>query len=247
MNSKGSTALITGATRGIGRAIALRLAENGINIAFSYRSNKKLAESLVQEIEQKGVFCKGYQIDVGSFEDVQNMKKSMLEDFGGLEILVNNAGVVEDSSLALMSKDKWDSVINTNLNGTFNVTKAFIITLLKQKSGHVINMTSYSGVRGMAGQANYAASKGGIIAFTKSLAREAAPYNVRVNAVAPGFIETDMLDNLSEQYLSKAIETVPLGRLGKAEEVAHLVSFLVSDNAKYITGQTIQIDGGLGI
>jgi 3-oxoacyl-[acyl-carrier protein] reductase len=244
---KGRTALVTGASRGIGRAIALRLAQEGANVVFNYLKNKDLAISLKKEIESFGVRSLAFKVDIREFEQVQEMKDSILEEFGTFDILVNNAGIIKDAALAMLTEEDWDSVIDTNLKGTYNATKAAIVTFMKQKRGDIVNITSVSGIIGLPRQTNYSASKGGIISFTKSLAKEVAPFNIRVNAVAPGFIETDMLNDLNENYLKTAMDMIPLARLGKAEEVAGVVNFLLSEGARYITGQVIQIDGGLGM
>ncbi len=244
---KGKTAIVTGATRGIGRAIALRLAQDGANIAFNYVNNEKLANSLIKEIEKIGVSVLSFKIDIRDYDQVQKMKEEVFEKFGRLDILVNNAGIVKDSILAMMSRENWLDVIDTNLNGTFNMTRAVIIAFMKQKSGNIINIASISGVSGLARQTNYSASKGGIIAFTKALAKEVAASNIRVNAIAPGFIETDMVAGLNADYVKQALNIIPMKRFGKVEEVAETVTFLLNEKAGYITGQVIQIDGGLGI
>ncbi len=240
----GKTAIVTGATRGLGRAIALKLANVGANIAFNYITNKNLADSLSEEIRKLGVEVLPFHADIKDFEKVQEMKDAVLDKFGTVDVLVNNAGIVKDKPLSSMSEEDWVSVVNTNLNGTFNMTRAVMFTFMKKRKGDIINITSVSGLRGIPGQTNYAASKGGIIALTRTLAKEVSQFNIRVNAIAPGFIESDMLERLD---LNKIIAAIPLGRLGKPEEVADLVSFLLTKEALYITGQVIQIDGGLGI
>jgi 3-oxoacyl-[acyl-carrier protein] reductase len=241
---KGRTAIVTGATRGLGRAIALKLAKQGANIAFNYLNNKDLADVLSKEIKDLGVSVLSFQADIKDFNKVKAMKDAVLEEFGTFDILVNNAGIVRDKSLVMMSEEDWDSVIDTNLKGMFNMTKAAIFTFMKQTRGDIINISSVSGLIGMPGQTNYSASKGGIISFTRSLAKEVASFNIRVNAVAPGFIETEMV---TEVNLKKIIGLIPLGRLGKPDEVAEVVDFLLKKEASYITGQVIRIDGGLGI
>jgi len=240
----GRTAIVTGATRGIGRAIALKLAQEGANVVFNYLNNKKLADSLLSEIKEHGVKGLAFKVDVRDFDKVQKMKNVVLDKLGTFDILINNAGITKDVSLAMMSQDDWDSVLDSNLKGVFNVTKAAIFTFMKQKRGNIINISSLSGIIGMAGQTNYSASKGGVISFTKSLAKEVAPFNVRVNAVAPGFIETDMVAGLDQK---KILDLIPMKRLGKPEEVAEVISFLLQENSGYITGQIIRIDGGLGM
>lgn len=244
---KGKTALVTGASRGIGRAIALRLAQEGANIVFNYSSSEEQARSLMTEISDLGVQAKGYKADVREWAQVQEMKKQIIDEFKRIDILINNAGITRDGALALMAQENWKDVIDTNLNGMFHVTRAFMVDFMKQKQGDIINISSFSGVHGNARQTNYSASKAGMIGFTKALAKEVGGYNIRANAVAPGFIETDMVKDLKEEVKNKAIEMIPLGRFGMAEEVAHTVNFLLSPSCQYITGQVIQIDGGLGI
>ncbi len=244
---KNQTVIVTGATRGIGRAIALKLAAQGANIAFNYAKSDELADSLKAEIEQLGVSVLAFKMDIKDYAEAQKMKEAVLEKFGRLDILVNNAGIIKDGALMAMSRENWLDVIDTNLNGTFNMTKAVIVTFMKQRRGAIVNISSISGVRGMAGQTNYSASKGGIISFTKALAKEVAPFNVRVNAVAPGFIETDMVAGLTEDRMKRALEAVPLGRFGRAKEVAEAVSFLSDGRGDYITGQVLEINGGFGI
>jgi len=242
---KDKTVIISGASRGIGRAIAIELAGEGANISFNFRSSEAEAKELEKEIQGLGVKAKGFQVDIQDYDSVKSWVNDTVGSFGGIDIIVNNAGITKDGALALMSPDNWKEVINTNLGGTFNLTKAVILIFMKQKSGNVINITSVSGMMGMARQTNYAASKAGIIGFSKSLAKEVAGYNIRVNTVAPGFIETDMVKELSEAYMEQVMKQVPLGRMGRADEVARTVKFLASDDSKYITGQTIVIDGGL--
>jgi len=242
---RNKTVIISGAARGIGRAIAIDLAREGANISFNFLKSYKDAEDLEKEIKNFGVKVKLFQVDIRDYDAVKSWVDNTKELFGGIDIAVNNAGIIKDKALALMEPEDWHEVINTNLDGTFNLTRAVIITFMKQKKGVIINITSVSGIAGMSRQTNYSASKAGMIGFTKSLAREVAPYNIRVNAVAPGFIETDMLKDLKEEYKSQIINQIPLCRLGKPEEVARVVRFLVSEEAGYITGQTIVIDGGM--
>jgi 3-oxoacyl-[acyl-carrier protein] reductase len=206
---KDKTVIISGATRGIGRAVATELAGSGANISFNFLKSSTEAQNLEDEIKSLGVRVKSFQVDIRDFKTVKSWADETKELYGGIDIVVNNAGVIKDKALALMEPDEWHEVINTNLNGTFNLTRAAIISLMKQKSGIVINITSVSGITGMSRQTNYAASKAGIIGFTKSLAREVAPYNIRVNAVAPGFIETDMVKSLKEEFKAQVIQQIP--------------------------------------
>lgn len=244
---KNKTVLISGATRGIGRAIAVELAGEGANISFNFLKSGREAAELENEIKNLGVNAKSFQADIKDFQAVRSWVDQTKELFGRIDIVINNAGVIKDKALALMESDDWREVLNTNLEGTFNLTRAAIVTLMKQKSGVIINITSVSGIVGLPRQTNYSASKAGVIGFTKSLAKEVAPYNIRVNAVAPGFVETDMLKVLTEEYKDQILKQIPLSRLGKPQEVAKMVKFLVSDNAAYITGQTIAIDGGMSM
>ena len=244
---KNSTVIISGASRGIGRAIAVELAKAGANISFNYLRSSREAVELEEEIRSYGAGAGSFQVDIKDYNAVRTWVEQTRELFGGIDIVVNNAGIIRDSALALMDPGDWHEVLNTNLDGTFNLTRAAIMTFMKQKRGIVINVSSVSGVTGMARQTNYAASKAGIIGFTKALAREVAPYNIRVNAVAPGFIETEMLRDLKDDYRARMIKQIPLNIFGRPEDVANAVRFLISDRAGYITGQTLVIDGGLSM
>ena len=241
------TAIISGATRGIGKAIALELAKTGVNISFNFIKSTEEARILEKEISNYGVKAQSFQVDIKDYKAVSEWVENTREAFGNLDIVVNNAGIIRDKALALMAEEDWQDVINTNLIGTINLSKAAIITFLKQKSGNIVNITSVSGIVGLPRQTNYAASKAGIIGFTRSLAREVGPYNVRVNAVAPGFIETEMLQSMNEAQLAKFKDQILLKRFGTVEEVAKTVKFLISEESNYITGQTIVIDGGLAM
>jgi len=242
---KDKAAIISGASRGIGKAIALRLAKEGVNISFNYLKSKQSAGELEKELNSLGVKAKAYQVDIKDLEAVSRWVKETKEHFSRLDIVVNNAGIIMDKALALMEKSEWQAVLDTNLSGVFNLSRAAIVTFLKQKSGDIVNITSVTGLVGMPRQTNYAATKAGIIGFTKSLAREVAPYNVRVNAVAPGFIETDMVKGLSDKHKEEILKLIPLGRFGSPEEVAGVVAFLLSEKSEYITGQVIVTDGGM--
>lgn len=239
------TAIVSGASRGIGKAIVLELAGEGINVAFSFLNNKEAAEKLEKEATALGVKAKASQVDIKDFTAVSEWVQKTKEDFGGLDIVINNAGIINDKALIFMEKEDWQSLMDTNLGGVFNLSRAAITGFMKQKSGNIVNVSSVSGVMGVARQTNYSAAKAGIIGFTKALAREVAGYNIRVNAVAPGFIETDMLSGLKEEQRKKIVTQIPLARLGEAKEVAKAVKFLVSDASQYITGQTIVVDGGM--
>jgi len=244
---KNQTAIVTGASRGIGRAIALKLADLGANIAFNYQSSAEHALSLEKEIIAKGVKAKASQVDIKDFEAVKKWIDETKAEFGGLDVLVNNAGIIRDKALMMMSPEDWQIVIDTNLTGVFNATRASIVTFMKQKKGQVVNISSVSGMIGLPRQINYSASKGGINAFTKALAKEVAAFGIRVNAVAPGFIETEILSGFNEEQKKKITDLIPLGRIGAVEDVAGCVEFLLSPDAIYITGQVIVVDGGLAI
>lgn len=247
MSLKNKVAIISGASRGIGRAIALELGREGAHIAFNYLKSKSEAQALEEELKALGVKVKASCVDISDFDAVSIWVKEAKEFFGGLDILINNAGIIIDKALVFMEKEDWRKVIDTNLNGLYNLTHAAITGFLKQKSGNIVNITSVSGIIGLPRQTNYAASKAGIIGFTKSLAREVAGYNIRVNAVAAGFIETDMTKELKESFKNEMLKQIPLARFGQPEEVAKTVKFLLSEEANYITGQTIIIDGGLSM
>lgn len=238
-------ALITGATRGIGKQIAITLAESGFDIAINYRKENEELQNAKKEIEAKGRKCLTVQGDVSSFEDSERFVKEVIEEYGQIDVLVNNAGITKDGLLMRMKKEDFESVIDTNLTGTFNVTRNVIGYMMKAKSGRIINVSSVVGVSGNAGQTNYSASKAGIIGFTKSLAKEVASRNILVNAVAPGFIETNMTDVLKDEQKENIAKTIPLKRMGTVEDVANVVKFLSSNDSSYITGQVINIDGGM--
>jgi len=240
-------AIVTGGSRGIGRAIVEKLASEGANIVFTYSNSHNEADALLNRLHgmnRKGI---AVQADVRSFQKANDVASAAEETFGKVDILINNAGITRDRSLMLMTHEDWHDVLDVNLTGFFNYSRSVIMKMFRQRSGNIINISSYSGVFGTSGQTNYSAAKAGIIGFTKALAKEVAAYNIRVNAVAPGFIETEMIDNLSEKQKQKMLKTIPVGRFGKPEEVAGTVMFLLSEDAAYITGQIIRIDGGLGI
>jgi 3-oxoacyl-[acyl-carrier protein] reductase len=240
-------AIISGADRGIGRAIAQELAGQGMDISFSYFRNKQAAQELEQELKQKGANAQAFQVDIRDYAAVVEWVKKTKEIFGGLDLVVNNAGIVNDKALMMMEKEDWQNVLDTNLGGVINLTRAAIITLLKQQRGCIVNISSVTGIIGMASQTNYAASKAGIIGFSKALAKEVAKYNIRVNVVAPGFVETDMVKGLKDAYREKVSKQIPLARFGKAEEIAKAVKFLAGEESGFITGQVLIIDGGLSI
>lgn len=242
---KDKVAIVTGGTRGIGRAIALKLADHGANIVINYRNSDKEAEELKAILEGKGVKVLTVKCDISNFEDSKNIMDKCKEVFGKIDILVNNAGITKDTLIMRMKEEDFDNVIDVNLKGTFNCAKHASAIMLKQRFGKIINMTSVVGIAGNAGQVNYAASKAGVIGLTKSLAKELGSRGITVNAVAPGFINTDMTASLSEKVKEEASKNIPLKRLGDPEDVANLVGFLASDAANYITGQVINVDGGM--
>lgn len=241
----GKVALITGGTRGIGRAIAETFARQGAHVAFTYRSSVEKAQALEQDLQAHGTQVKGYQTDAGDFAAVQEMIKDILDAFGHIDAVVNNAGITQDNLLLRMSEEQWEKVMQTNLNSVFYTTKAVLKPMLKQRSGSFINISSVVGVQGNAGQANYAASKAGMIGFTKSVAREVGSRGIRANVVAPGFIATEMTAELPQKELATWLEGIPLKRAGEPQDVADLCVFLASDMSTYITGQTITVDGGM--
>lgn len=238
-------ALITGATRGIGKQIAITLAKQGYNIALNYRKENEELENTKKEIEKIGVQILAVKGDVANFEDCENFVKQVIERFGQIDVLVNNAGITKDMLLMRMKKEDFEQVIDTNLVGTFNVTKNVVPYMMKARSGRIINISSVVGISGNAGQTNYSASKAGIIGFTKSLAKEIASRNILVNAVAPGFIETNMTDVLKDDVKQEIAKNIPLKRMGTTQDVANVVKFLTSDDSSYITGQVINVDGGM--
>ena len=242
---EGKTVIITGASRGIGRGIALVLAANGANIAFTYSQSVDSANKLVSEITDLGVVCKAYKSNAASFNESQELVNKILKDFTTFDILINNAGITKDNLLLRMSENDFDKVIEVNLKSVFNMVKATQKIFLKKRSGSIINISSIVGVKGNAGQSNYAASKAGIIGFTKSIALELGSRNVRSNVVAPGFIETEMTSKLNQDIVDNWIQGIPLKRGGKPEDVANLCLFLSSDLSTFITGQVINVDGGM--
>lgn len=242
---EGKTAMVTGAARGIGKAIAMKYAEQGANVAFTDLKRDENMEAVEKELEAFGIKAKGYASDASSFEVTENTVKEILADFGTVDILVNNAGITRDNLLMRMTEDQWDLVINVNLKSVYNVTKALLSTFMKQKSGSIINMGSVVGLSGNAGQSNYSASKSGLFGFTKSIAQEIGSRNIRVNAIAPGFIQTDMTAALSEEVRTEWAKQIPLRRGGYPVDVANVCVFLASDLSSYVTGQVISVDGGM--
>lgn len=239
------SALVTGASRGIGKAIALALAAKGYAVALNYAGNAAAADAVKAEIEAAGGKAFTIQGDVSKAEDVDRIFKTVKDEFGGLDVLVNNAGITRDGLLIRMKEESWDAVLDTDLKSTFLTTKAAAQMMMRKKKGAIVNIASVVGLMGNAGQANYAAAKAGVIGLTKATAKELAPRNVRVNAVAPGFIATDMTDVIPEKNKEIMLQAIPLGRMGQAEDVASAVCFLASDDASYITGQVLKVDGGM--
>ena len=244
---EGKPALVTGASKGIGAAIAFRLAEMGVKVAVNYNKSRDEAAQVVETIKENGGEAFMVHADVSKVDQVKAMVEKVKETWGNVEILVNNAGIIDDGLLVRMSDDAWDSVIATNLNGTFYCTRAVIRTMLRQRWGRVINIGSVVGIRGNAGQSNYAASKAGIIGFTKALAKEVANRNITINTVTPGFISTDTVDVLSQEMKDRILTWIPQEHFGEVDDVAHLVAFLATKKSRYMTGQIISVDGGMAI
>ena len=242
---KGKTAIVTGATRGIGKGVALKLAEQGANVAFTYISSSEKALALENELQALGIKAKAYKSDASLMKDAEQLIKDVLENFESIDVLVNNAGITKDNLLMRMSEEDFDRVLEVNLKSIFNMTKAVQRTMLKQRSGSIVNMTSVVGIKGNAGQSNYAASKAGVIGFTKSIALELGSRNIRCNAIAPGFIETEMTEKLGEDVITNWRNSIPLKRGGTPEDVANTTLFLASDLSAYITGQTLHVCGGM--
>ncbi len=242
---EGKTAIITGATRGIGRGIALVFAQQGAHVAFTYSSSEAAAKSLEEELKQSGVTAKGYKSNAADFAQAQQLVDDVLATFGNIDILINNAGITKDNLLMRLSEEDFDSVIDVNLKSVFNMTKAVQKTMLKNRKGSIINMSSVVGVKGNAGQTNYAASKAGVIGFSKSVALELGSRNIRCNVIAPGFIETEMTAKLGEDVVKGWTDAIPLKRGGTPEDVANACVFLASDMSAYVTGQVLNVDGGM--
>lgn len=242
---EGKNVIITGASRGIGRGVATVFAKNGANIAFTYLSSSEKAKSLENELTCFGVKAKGYKSDASNFISAQDLSKSVIEDFGSIDVLVNNAGITKDSLLMRMTENDFNLVMQINMNSVFNMTKAVIKPMMKAKMGSIINMSSVVGVKGNAGQTNYSASKAGIIGFTKSTALELGSRNIRCNAIAPGFIETEMTESLEDEAINNWRNQIPLKRGGKPEDIANVSMFLASDLSSYVTGQVINVCGGM--
>ncbi len=245
MQLQNKIALVTGGTRGIGKAVVLALAEAGADVAFTYRNSKESADSIVSELHSKGKRAAGYQSDAADFAQANDIVQKVIQEFGRIDILVNNAGITKDGLLMRMSENDWDAVIDTNLKSVFSFTKAVCRQMMGQQAGKIINISSVVGIIGNPGQANYVASKAGVIGFTKSVAKELASRNIQANVVAPGFVETDMTEKLNEKQKEAILAMIPLKRIAKPEEVAGVVRFLASSDADYITGQVFCVDGGM--
>ncbi|MFN8401388.1 MAG: 3-oxoacyl-[acyl-carrier-protein] reductase [Anaerolineales bacterium] len=247
LSLENKVAIVTGGSRGIGRAIALEFAERGAAVVVNYNKSPESAEEVVKKIQEAGGKAAAFQADVSDFKQAEALVKFAIDTFGDLHILVNNAGITRDQLIMMMPEADWDAVINTNLKSTFNCSKAAVKHMMRKRTGRIINMASVAGQMGNPGQTNYSASKGGQIAFTKALAREVSARNITVNAIAPGFVDTEILDAMTPEALETALKLVPLGRKGKPEEIAFTASFLASDGAAYITGQVLGVDGGMAM
>ncbi|MBI2856656.1 MAG: 3-oxoacyl-[acyl-carrier-protein] reductase [Chloroflexi bacterium] len=245
MSQNGKVALITGGSRGIGRATALKLARNGVRVVVNYKSNEEAAREVVDMVAEMGGEAVAIAADVTQGPQVEDMIKHVLDSWGSIDILVNNAGIIHDSLLMRMSEEVWDEVINTNLKGAYYCTKAALRSMVRSRWGRIINVVSVVGIEGNFGQSNYAASKGALIAFSRSIAKEVASRNITVNAVAPGYISTEIVDALAPEFKDLILGRIPQNRFGTAEEVAHMIGFLASDEASYITGEVIRVDGGI--
>ena len=247
LSLKDKVAVVTGASRGIGRAVALELAARGAAVVINYNHSAQAAQEIAEQITTQGGRAEVFQADVSDFEQAQALIKFAVSTFGGLQILVNNAGITRDKLIMMMREEDWDNVLTTNLKSTFNCSKAAVRHMMRKRYGRIINIASVAGQMGNAGQTNYSASKAGQIGFTKALAREVASRNITVNAIAPGFVDTEILESIPEDTLNAALQFVPLGRKGEPQEIAYAVAFLASDQAAYITGQVLGVDGGMAM
>lgn len=247
MSLKNKVAIVTGGTRGIGKEIALTLSKEGVNIAITYNSNDEKAKEVVEEIKKENVNAISVKVNVADSEEVSNMVKTVEKELGTTDILVNNAGITKDNLLIRMKEEDWDDVLDINLKGVFLCTKAIARSMMRKRYGKIINISSVVGINGNAGQGNYSASKAGIIGFTKSMANELSSRGIRVNAIAPGFIQTDMTDALKEDVRQMMLDNIPLGNFGSPKDIANLVVFLASENSDYITGEVIKVDGGMAM